>query len=370
MVTNEIDTTAALSANNECHLLLSGLDTLYVGFNIDPVGGALDFDELAFQQALRQEDRALEYETLTLGSMEFLLRPYGRNPYKYILANEDFEIALTERMLPNFYVRFLSKALWLKGAEALEAILRDWFASLKLKCVREESVSRADWAFDYHLVDPCLLADHFVSRADKDSTWRNDGKVETLTFGKGDTVVRVYDKIAEIEQQSDKSWFYQIWGRNSDVWRIEVQVRRERLKSGGIKTLRDLDDLSADLLREILGGHTTMRTPSDDSNRSRWPLSPLWQDLLRVIEERPQTGLVASYDPATELDYRLAVVTRSVYGYLKQVGALHGIRTRKGAAVTFDQLLEALAGYVKPFHSPEDWALELERRIKAVGAGK
>jgi len=364
------DSNLALGAADQPRLLLSGLDSLFVGSYLDPVGSKLDFDDLAFQQALRQEDRALAYEPIKLGSREFLLRPHGGHPYKFVIHDEDFEIRFTERMQPNFYVRFLSKGLWIKGVAQLENDLKDIFESLNLKPLREEGVSRADWAFDYHLPNPDFRIDHFVSKANKDSTWRNVGEVETLTFGKGDTVVRVYDKVAEIEQQSDKSWFHQLWGLKTDVWRIEVQVRRERLRLGGINTLRDLHDLSADLLREVLRGHTTLRTPTEDSNRSRWPLAPLWQNLLGVIEQLPQTGLVAAYDPAAELDYRIAKHTQAVYGNLKHLAALHGIKTRKGAQITLEDLLAALPGYAGPFHSPDEWAQEVERKIKAVEAGK
>jgi len=364
------ESNSAPCAADQHRLLLSGLDSLFVGYYLDPVGSKLDFDDLTYQQALRQEDRALAYEPIRLGSREFLLRPHGGHPYKFVIYDEDFEIRFTERMQPNFYVRFLSKGLWLKGVGQLENDLKDFFGSLRLNPLREEGVSRADWAFDYHLTNPDFKIEHFVSKAKKDNVWRSDGEVETLTFGKGDTVVRVYDKVVEIEQQSDKSWFHQLWDRKTEVWRIEVQARRERLKVGGIDTLRDLHDLSADLLREVLRGHTTLRAPSGDSNRSRWPLAPLWQNLLGVIDQLPQTGLVAAYDPATELDYRIAKHTQAVYGNLKHLAALHGIKTRKGAQITLEDLLAALPGYAGPYHSPDEWTQEVARKIKAVEAGK
>lgn len=351
-------------------LLLSGLDSLYVSFYTDPVGSALDFEELAYQQALRQDDRGLELEPIRLGSRELLLRPFGGHPYKYVLTNEDWEIRLTERMQPNIYVRFSSKGLWLKGVNLLTDELRDWINSLGLVYTRPESVSRVDWAFDYLIPNTDFDADHFVSRADKDSTWRNDGKVETITFGKGDTVVRIYDKVAEIQQQSDKSWFFQLWGEERQAWRIEVQTRKERLKKGGIKTLQDLDDFGADLLREILSKHTTHRVPNGDQNRSRWPLSPLWKDLLWKIDQQPQTGLVASYDPEAELDFRLRKLAQSLYGYLKQAGALVGLKTNRGADLSLEDLIRMLPDTLKDYHYPSDWSLELKRRQAAIRAGK
>ena len=63
--------------------------------------------------------------------------------------------------------------------------------------------------------------------------------------------MRIYDKVAEIMQQSEKHWFYDLWGQNKDVWRVEFQVRRPHLKKVGVDGLADLHSFKGDILREL-----------------------------------------------------------------------------------------------------------------------
>ena len=84
--------------------------------------------------------------------------------------------------------------------------------------MQPEKVARADFAFDYYLPGGAdFIADHLLSRASKDSTYREAGRVQTITAGRGDVVVRLYDKVAEIEQQSGKAFFFPLWGEREDV---------------------------------------------------------------------------------------------------------------------------------------------------------
>jgi hypothetical protein len=46
--------------------------------------------------------------------------------------------------------------------------------------------------------------DSFVSLLEKDAKHREHGRPQTFTLGRGDVVLRVYDKVAEVRQQSDK----------------------------------------------------------------------------------------------------------------------------------------------------------------------
>jgi hypothetical protein len=88
---------------------------------------------------------------------------------------------------------------------------------MQLHALRAETVSRADWAFDYHVPHVDFLPEHFVSRADKKGTWHDNNTLQTILLGKGDMVVRVYDKVAEIQQQSGKAWLFDLWGRKDEV---------------------------------------------------------------------------------------------------------------------------------------------------------
>ncbi len=347
-------------------LLLSGLDSLFLGYSVDSICGALDFDELEYQKQLRRDDRDLTLEPIQLGSRRFLLKPNGRHPYKYILTNEEWELQLTERMHPNFYMRYSSKALWLRGVQTLHAEFEDWLESLGLRHVRRETISRADYAFDFALSRADFDVSKFVSLATKNCTWRQHNGVQTIQFGTGSTVVRIYDKVAEIKQESDKYWFFDLWGQSDDVWRIEAQIRGPRLKKGGIRTLEDLDALTGDLLREVFSKHTTLRMPTADPNRSRWPLAPLWHSLQGAIAQIPQTGLVEAYDPKQDLEWRRQKASQSLYGYLKHYGCLVAQETGRGADLTLEELCELLPDCLEHYYFPADWKLQLERRLKAL----
>jgi hypothetical protein len=98
-----------------------------------------------------------------------------------------------------------------------------WATGLHFEVSKPEALSRVDLAFDYHLPHLDFDVDGFVTLATKDSKYRQDGQARGFTSGKGDIVLRVYDKVTEIEEQSKKVWFFQRWGRNTDVWRIEWQ---------------------------------------------------------------------------------------------------------------------------------------------------
>ena len=216
--------------------------------------------------------RADRHAEIVLGTERFALLPYGRNPYSYVLINKSFEVRLGEHMRPNCHVQFFSEALWKSGAECTLATIEEWFRSMGFNHFRPNVVSRADWAFDYHLPLIDFAWDDFVSAAAKESSWRKHRKTETFVFGVGDPVIRVYDKAAEIEQVSGKTWFHQLWGRKDEVWRIEFQARRDRLGLAGINSTADIGCFQGDLLRELARKHTTLRVPNGDSNRSRWPL--------------------------------------------------------------------------------------------------
>lgn len=252
-------------------LLLRGVDSLYVSYYLDMATGRLDWDDLAFQKERLKRTRDEKFSEIELGSERFALQPYGRHPYSYVLSNKAFQVSLGEHIKPGCHVHFLSEALWQYGVNGVLERFDEWSRSMDFRATQPETVSRADWAFDYDLPTVDFVPDDFVSRARKNSIWRENRCLQTVTFGSGDTVVRVYDKVAEIGQKSGKAWFFELWGQQQDVWRIEFQLRRERLRQAGINTTQELKDFQNDLLRELATSHTTLRCPNDDGNRSRYP---------------------------------------------------------------------------------------------------
>jgi len=351
-------------------LLLSGLDSLYVGYGFDLSTGGIDFEELEFRKLQTKVEHGEKFAEIVLGSERFALMPFGRYPYRYILRNDLFEISLAEQMYPSCRVQFYSKGLWHFGLEGMTNRIDVWRRSLDLVESRPDAVSRVDWSFDFHLTSVDMSIDHFVTRAAKDATYRQHGMAQTFTFGRGDVVIRIYDKTAEIEQQSGKSWFFELWNRKDQVWRIEFQVRRDRLKSAGIETIENLKDLQNDLLRELASSHTTLRCPNEDSNRSRWPLHPLWQSLLKAIGELPQTGLVRSMNPKQDIRWRIEKQVEALYGSLKGYAAAEQLYAGDVAVMELPDLMGKLERRLRRRHQPDIWREDVMKRVTAHGLGQ
>ena len=160
--------------------------------------------------------------------------------YSLVLEHPDFRIECGEFNNPSFYVTYRSQALWSKGAAALHQAFSTWAESVGLQAFRPEGLSRVDFTFDYFLPQVDFASDSVVSLSVKDATFRGDRKMQTMQYGKGDVVLRIYNKIIEIQEQSDKVWLFQLWGVDENVWRIEWQVRKDVLRRFGLRTFADL----------------------------------------------------------------------------------------------------------------------------------
>lgn len=350
--------------------LASGLDTLEIGYCLDLASSDIDFPELEYIKG-RVRDGERAQEMVRLGCERFQMGASGAFPYRYVLRNDALTVCLAERMQPTTKVRFSSKSLWHDGAASLHKRVLTWADSISATQTQPEKVIRADWAFDFALDEPDFEQSHFLTRAQKESTFGSSGYVETFTWGRGPLVVRIYDKVAEIDQQSQKVWFFDIWGQREGVWRVEFQVRGERLKAAGIRSLADLTDLQGDLLRELSSAHTTLRRPTSDSNKSRWPLHPMWEALQREIRTYGQAGLIRAYDEPAFIEYRLDKFAQSLLGNLKGIAALlHLSKPANPDIPDLEVTLKAIPILVQRYHSDRMWQLDVDQRLRDYEAGR
>lgn len=354
-------------------LLLSGLDTVDCAYYLRPGPDCvLDFESLtARREALRAAKRR-EQGVVCLASKDFLLSPNGTaSGYPLLIENGQTRIQLGEFNNPSFYVNFRSHALWHVGARALHEDLLGWSRSLGLVEARPEGRSRVDFAFDFLTEEIDFCEDHFVTLASKDATNRKDRKVQTFRFGEGDIVLRVYDKCAEIAEKSQKTWFYDLWGGESaDVWRIEFQIRKDTLKRFGLRTFEDLFDGCGDLLRYLVQEHTTLRVPqANDSNRSRWPLHPLWRMVQQHVEALSAQGVVRVVDPDEALHAQMLRLAVSVEGYMKRAAAIECVR-RGGEILSHEQTLNEFAVFLRRVHDPLTWRPDVIKRAHETRLGQ
>lgn len=346
-------------------LLLSGLDTIECAYYLRAGETCkLDFEALRAQREHMRQSKHPEAGVLELGGMEFLLSPNGsKSGYPFIISNQDLTIQFGEFNDPSFFVRYSSFALWSKGAKVMHERFMAWAESLGFIAVRPEGLSRVDFAFDFHLPEIDFDEDSFVSAADKDSQHRKNGKVQTFTYGRDEIVLRVYDKSAEIEEASGKYWLYLFWQEHTEnVWRVEWQVRKETLKRFGLRTFADLFDGHGDVLRYLVSEHTSLRVKSEDSNRSRWPVHPLWSMLADKIDTLPAQGVYREVDPRVMLDETLMRMAISMEGYLKKIAAIECLKEGR-PMLSQGQAIDRLIPLLEKVHNGLTWRGDVQRRM-------
>ncbi len=352
-------------------LLLFGCDTIECAYYLQPGRGqGLDFGGLILERERLRQSKSRDPKLVTLGGMEFLLQRYGSSSgYPIVLDNADMTIQCGELNSPSFFVTYRSEALWRDSPQVLHDRFMSWADGLGFQAQKREGLSRVDFTFDYHLPAVDFDEESFVSLSSADSKFRRDRKLRGVAFGQSDVRLRVYDKVAEIEEQSLKVWFYDLWGRKDEVWRIEWQVRKEVLKRFGIRTFADLADQQGDVLRYLATEHDTLRIPNSDPNRSRWPLHPLWIDLQAQIAQLPAQGVYREMDPQAALRERLYRLAISMYGNLKRLAALDGVQ-RGAAEVSKIEAMERLSELVSRVHDPLNWQIDVQKRIDQVRLGQ
>jgi len=171
--------------------------------------------------------------------------------------------------------------------------------------VKEHFVSRAQLI---GLIPSSVLDDGMIDGPD--SIKQRWGRITGLPFGarSGALSALIYDKTHEIKYKSpDKAWFHDLWLSVKDengesvwdgeapVWRIEVRYKRpalgEMLQEGvfhGIDSAYNLEERLPGLWSYAVGhvgggedglpdGWLRYIIPTEDTNRSRWPVHPDWQ---------------------------------------------------------------------------------------------
>ncbi|RLL49115.1 hypothetical protein D8Y20_13345 [Mariprofundus sp. EBB-1] len=351
--------------------LLHGHDTVHCAYYLQRTSGhGVDFEMLTLEKEKLRQSKMRDPKHINLGGMDFLLHGYGSSSgFPFVISNRDFNIQLGENNTPNFYVTFPSEALWRKSVYQLHAEFMEWASALGYCEYKSESLSRVDFSFDYHVPEIDFDEDSFISLSSKDSQYRQEGVVQTFNIGKGDIVLRVYNKIDEIEQKSEKVWFFDLWNESENVWRIEWQVRKDKLRRFGIRTFSDLSQLEGDLLRYLATEHTTLRIKANDSNRSRWPLHPLWIDLQDKIENMNCLGVDKCFDEDALLEEKELRIAISMYGYMKRIAALYCLR--KGSdMVSKSEAIVQLDWLLSKVHDPLSWQTDVKKKTTQMRLGK
>jgi hypothetical protein len=298
----------------ENQLVGYGVDTLilnvrYADSNTQPVKRELD-EKLAHELDYLQGE-ARNAETAVASPWSFLgvllfVEPHGAGKqWRWLLTSRLINVCISRGRFNDIIaqVRFSSEFLWSQdwcGAALVHvhAFLLDVFGDPLHLQVSEVHLCADVVGWD---VSTCDYETHFVTRVRKneviygvDNISLECHRVATLAFSKHTAPLScsIYNKTREIKQKSGKTWFYDLWHKNgwdgeSNVWRVEFRFKREFLREVNIEDAYSILD-QFKLLWDYAAGHVAggedglpdgwLRyvLPSEDSNRSRWPVHPAW----------------------------------------------------------------------------------------------
>ena len=279
------------------------------------------------------------------GNEVLQMRPHGaKGGVRFVLGNDD--LLFMVRSPKNEWtvtVRFLAAGLWEHGHEKLAARAANAVQGfgLTLNMLSDEArIGRVDFCFDIYSpqfskeFQPGLsqaVVCHSSTKSKEKllaGTHARGGKGETLTIGmKKALEVEVYDKIKEITEASGKAWMYEVWAQalhgeipESDVWRLEVRMGKDFLRTRGIICPHHVIDHLDELIAEALITRRLTRPKKRDKNRRRWPMHPLWVMAFNAREAgsmRPLGRQITTRREALE-----QMIVKQVAGTLRSVGVL------------------------------------------------
>jgi hypothetical protein len=355
---------AVIAGDSGLREIAAGVDALYLSGQAQVPGSLLE--RLAVARAEAKEAGPVPF---LFGGQEFRLLDRGWGRYLYCLSGELGRIGITPgEALPALRFQPLALLLHSLGPSDVVALCEDLAVA---ECGRVAlSVARVDvfadwqgWEFRHS------LALDFVCRAKDRTTYESGERCTGYSFGsrKGNGFFgRLYDKTEEI-RTTGHDWWHDVWGPRynpaEDVHRVEFQIGREGLRSMQIKTPEEVLGATGDLWRYCTHEWLTLRTPTADATRHRWPMTPEWLTVQASSLSHDLVGLARLKDGGRSGALRLLMP--GLNGYLASVGAVLGIDSVAEA-------LEAAAPHLEAYEvtSGRPFASRVqEKRNQTVGSG-
>ena len=160
-----------------------------------------------------------------------------------------------------------------------------------------------------------------VTRSPRVAAHKSRGELQTFHVGQGGSPLqlRIYDKTQEIKR-SNKQWLKAIWGQelDSDVWRIEYQIRRPVLREFKVNTLNDGMMRLAGLWVYLTTSWFSLRE-HDDCHTTRRSVIPFWQDVQKIGESLP--GIIHVSRSNMSESAAIGHILKQMLGYTKTSAA-------------------------------------------------
>lgn len=175
-----------------------------------------------------------------------------------------------------------------QGCRAFEEYSKvGWIDLIKRIFQHDGHITRLDLAYDDHtgVIDIYRFAHDIYDRNYRSKAkfskvlWSDDQRTDiqglTVYIGRdcSDVFIRVYDKAAErgYREEDSKHWV-----------RVEIQLREQRADEA-LRRLFQKESIGV-VAAGILRNYLTVCVPTEDTNKSRWPVAYYWQCVLGQME--------------------------------------------------------------------------------------
>lgn len=308
----------------------SGIDALYMSGH-GTVSPALLLDLERAKQLARDTGRPTP---LAVGDCvaEVEAAPLKKYPYRIATPHGYVGVTDSER-LPPVRIEPFAEHLHGVGPRASVAWFRDlagsFTAGLRLTAIRLDVFS--DWQGWAPAAEDRY---RFVGRSTKRVTREESDAWSGFEFGRrsaGTLLARIYDKTLEAEAKGGSYW-PAVWSERGDqyrpgesVTRVEVEALRNGLREHGIESVEDALDLAPAMWATATSDWLSLRQPTSDKTRSRWPVDPVWLQVQNSTFAQGACGLErlrAARGVSTMRSIRPGLV-----GYMSTAAALFGVNT-------------------------------------------
>ncbi|MCF6149451.1 MAG: hypothetical protein E3K37_12430 [Candidatus Kuenenia sp.] len=269
--------------------IFSGIDSLYVSYKGKLKEGIVEILEEKKTIAQSGDEKFQSLATFPIEDHIFEVLDKGARNYSYVLVDNWYRIQISKgKRVPPLYVQISSELLNCYGVEYSLYKLREIISHLIT--TEKETISRSDIFVDF-------ITNYNLEEISK-SSWITTGNTSTAkywegnkftgwTIGmKGDISVRLYNKSIELQRKPreylKEIWETNGWDRESQVWRLEFELKRGFLKHVETHTYSDLQTHINDLWRYCTGSWLRMSIPEPTINRSRWATLPLWEKIQEM----------------------------------------------------------------------------------------
>ncbi len=220
-------------------------------------------DELELiKQSLQNTTNLQEKSYHCPGGFNWNVQRTGTRIFTYRLTSGDLTFLInnrtSEEKIPTVGLEIGSESCWSPGFDTIYQRFIKWLSAVG-GTIQKNQVSEVHLAADFIgvAIGSLFIDDksRWITRTTRFASYGSHRKLETFSLGKGDLMLRIYDKIQELKHSPHKlCTFMDAWKlqklSNTDVTRVEFQIRRNILKDiktsptaqNGIDTYGDLTD--------------------------------------------------------------------------------------------------------------------------------